>query len=190
MHACLVAGLSTTNDVLSPEQIFDGSFPDMEWSIDFATIHDADEIAYVHHKTWTKTYGSGLDIKHLEERQALWHELLENPSSSHQVLILKIKSRVIGFCGYIKDNEDIQIKGLYVHPAFQGIGAGRTLMTHLKSLFRHGTYFYLWVYEKNLTAIKFYKRNGFKMSDCKPDKYPGTNKNIFKYELRVPTVSG
>ena len=164
---------------------FSNSINPMESSISFAHPDDAESIAYIHYHSWNMAYDDELPSKSLEERIAFWKRLLATPSEKHQVLLFRINGRIIAFCGYTNHSESIEINGLYVHPAFQRMGAGKEILGYLRVIFGSGTLFYLWVYEKNSKAIQFYEKNGFKKSESQSKKYPNTDKNLLKFELRV-----
>ncbi len=56
---------------------------------------------------------------------------------------------------------------LYIDPKFHNKGYGKLLLNHAKELSPNGLY--LWVFEDNIGAIKFYEREGFKLIE-KRDK--------------------
>ena len=192
-HAVLINGLlpleHTFNNNLTEMAglltHFSPSINPIETSINFASFEDAEAIAYVHYHSWNVAYGTELPSKSLQERRNFWKELLISSPTDHKVLVLKLNSRVIAFCGYTHTNESVEIKGLYVHPAFQRMGAGKKILRHLISSLNAGTFLFLWVYEKNFNAILFYKKNGFEVSESENKKYPGTEKKLSKFELRV-----
>ncbi len=65
--------------------------------------------------------------------------------------------RVLGFSG-VKDGE---LTHLYVDPAAQNRGVGSRLMEHAKA--ESGDSLYLWVFQKNEGARRFYERHGFRL---------------------------
>jgi len=65
--------------------------------------------------------------------------------------------RVLGFSG-VKDGE---LTHLYVDPAAQNRGVGSRLMEHAKAESAGGLY--LWVFQKNEGARRFYERHGFQL---------------------------
>ena len=65
--------------------------------------------------------------------------------------------RVLGFSG-VKDGE---LTHLYVDPAAQNCGVGSRLMEHAKAESPDGLY--LWVFQKNEGARRFYERHGFQL---------------------------
>ncbi len=65
--------------------------------------------------------------------------------------------RVLGFSG-VKDGE---LTHLYVDPAKQSRGVGSRLLEHAKAESPDGLY--LWVFQKNDGARRFYERHGFRL---------------------------
>lgn len=52
------------------------------------------------------------------------------------------------------------IGALFVDPAYQGHGIGRTLLNYVFSQYQHLS---LTVYKDNLAAVQFYQKQGFKI---------------------------
>ena len=65
--------------------------------------------------------------------------------------------RVVGFVGL----NDGEVTHLYVEPAAQAAGIGSALMAHLKSI--AGGDLWLWVFQRNEGARRFYERHGFRL---------------------------
>jgi ribosomal protein S18 acetylase RimI-like enzyme len=66
---------------------------------------------------------------------------------------------VVGFSG-IKDGE---LTHLYVDPAAQNRGLGSALLEHAKAESADGLF--LWVFQKNEGARRFYERHGFRLAE-------------------------
>ena len=66
---------------------------------------------------------------------------------------------VVGFSGV----HDGELTHLYVDPAVQNRGIGSALMEHAKTESPEGLY--LWVFQKNEGARRFYERHGFGLVD-------------------------
>lgn len=71
-----------------------------------------------------------------------------------------------------KTNNFFEIERIYVLNSFQGNGLGKQILEFAKEKAKQSKTIYLWlgVWEKNIKAIEFYKRNGFEIF----------NKHIFK----------
>jgi GNAT superfamily N-acetyltransferase len=60
-----------------------------------------------------------------------------------------------------RTNDWETLERLYVEPNEQGRGIGTALLDKAKALRREGLY--LWVFQKNTGAIRFYERHGFRL---------------------------
>lgn len=63
----------------------------------------------------------------------------------------------------IKDDTALEVERLYVRKEFQGKNIGQMLLEKAGEMARRRNLNYIWlgVWEKNLRAIQFYKKNGF-----------------------------
>lgn len=63
----------------------------------------------------------------------------------------------------INDPRSLEIERIYIRKSFQGKGLGKELMNFAFSLAKKSNLGYLWlgVWEKNTSAISFYKKMGF-----------------------------
>ena len=75
------------------------------------------------------------------------------------IFVAEDDGRVLGFSG-VKDGE---LTHLYVDPEAQNRGVGSRLMEHAKAESRGGLY--LWVFQKNEGARRFYERHGFRLAE-------------------------
>lgn len=82
-----------------------------------------------------------------------------------EVYVYEEQNDILGFIGM--DAE--YIAGLFVADGFRRRGIGHQLIETVKRKNRLS----LHVYEKNLTAIAFYKSEGFHMEDCLKEKQTG-----------------
>ncbi|WP_062264175.1 GNAT family N-acetyltransferase [Endozoicomonas arenosclerae] len=194
-YSDLTAGIGLQNELLPSAQTSDPSttqipgllahffsaIDQMETSISFASSEDIEAVAEVHFASWNAAYKQVLPFRSQNDFRNLWSKQLHSPPSNHKTLILKAGSRVVAFCGYQSlPNSTIEIIGLYVHPAFQRLGAGSKLLEYLKTLIKPGSLFFLWVYEKNEKAIQFYQKQGFERSGGETKKYKDTDIDLWK----------
>ncbi|MEP3275782.1 MAG: GNAT family N-acetyltransferase [Stappiaceae bacterium] len=88
----------------------------------------------------------------LDERQpmqAFWSDLFK----SDLVWIAETGDRIVGFCTRDEDN----IGALYVVAEARSTGIGKRLLDMAKA---DRDWITVWAYEKNIHALKFYKREG------------------------------
>lgn len=73
------------------------------------------------------------------------------------------------------------IAGLFVDARRRGEGIGKALLDHAKSLYPALT---LSVYEKNEGAIRFYRREGFVLTNTRPEQETGERECIMWWKRR------
>ena len=73
------------------------------------------------------------------------------------IFVAEEDGHVLGFSG-VKDGE---LTHLYVDPEAQNLGIGSRLLEHAKAESPDGLF--LWVFQKNVGARRFYKRHGFRL---------------------------
>jgi ribosomal protein S18 acetylase RimI-like enzyme len=90
-------------------------------------------------------------------------ELIANSIRDHDELwVAEDGGRLLGFLGieYSANLDAPVLERLYVEPADQGRGVGTALLDQAKALRPE---LYLWVFQKNTGAIRFYERHGFRL---------------------------
>ena len=90
----------------------------------------------------------------------------------------------------IESDESIELERIYVLDEFQGMRIGEKVVQEAIYLAsqQYKKYMWLGVWEKNLAAIKFYERNGFKKFDTHP-YYIGKDKQtdwLMRVEVTKP----
>ena len=137
-----------------------------------AQTSDANAIARVHIASWQVVYRGHvpdevLNNLSLNEREKMWHELLEK---NVNVLVLLKDNNLVGFIsfGSSRDKHDdplciAEITALYIMPNEWRNGFGKKLLNAAifsisKSNFRKVI---LWVVDSNQQAKNFYEINGF-----------------------------
>ncbi|SMC50169.1 GNAT family N-acetyltransferase [Cellulophaga tyrosinoxydans] len=101
---------------------------------------------------------------------------LNNPNS--EFYFAKINNETIGYVKLnfneaqsdLKEKKGMELERIYVLQDFQGNNLGKRLLdfTITQAKQRKLTYVWLGVWDKNLRAIDFYKRNGFIISGSHP----------------------
>lgn len=136
-----------------------------------ATPENAPQIAALHAQSWQQAYrgilrDEFLDGPVLNDRLVLWRQRLLNPPDDLFVLLALEDQNLCGFVSVFGNNDPLWgalIDNLHVHPLLKGRGLGGQLMLKaaewIKRQDRTGR-FYLWVYEANLPARRFYEKLG------------------------------
>lgn len=98
------------------------------------------------------------------QREAMAEQYL--PAAETYVIVASDGERPAGFLSLM----DSRVAALFIEPEAQGRGLGRELLRHAMSL---RDSLDLQVYQKNESAIKFYKRQGFVVTDSCTDPNTG-----------------
>lgn len=97
-------------------------------------------------------------------------EMVKNTLPQAEIYIYEENNNIMGFVGLVEN----YIAGIFVEKNFRGKGTGKKLLDYAKSIKNNLT---LNVYEKNIDAVKFYKREGFTVEKFGIDK--STNEKEF-----------
>lgn len=159
-------------------------------SIQQATSKDIDAIAALHTKSWKKSYKNILSDDYLEnhaleDRQKVWQKRLkvENPTLNLNQCVLTAKdgeSLVAFVCLFANYDEKFAayLDNLHVNPDFQGRGLGKQLMQQAALWFVENTdnkSMFLWVFEANHDACKFYDALGGVQYEVSDELMPDGN---------------
>ena len=91
-------------------------------------------------------------------------ELIAEMIREHdEIWVAEDEGRLLGFLA-IEHSTNLEapvLERLYVDPADQSRGVGSALLDEAKVLRPEGLY--LWVFQKNTGAIRFYERHGFRL---------------------------
>jgi ribosomal protein S18 acetylase RimI-like enzyme len=137
-----------------------------------AAVADADAIAAVHVATWQDAYAAllpgdvlaGLDVGEWAQR---WRNRLADPAEGVFVLVVDEGDRIGGFVSGGPSRDRFaggEVYAIYVHPGYQGRGAGRRLLqAATRQLADLGfTAASLWVLAGNHPARGFYESQGWR----------------------------
>lgn len=136
-----------------------------------AQLSDATSIAQLHTESWQQSYrgiltDEYLDIHLANNRQQLWQERLSKPQPNQKIIVAEQGSILYGFaCSYFAHDPTFGtlLDNLHVQPLHKGQGIGAELMKLTMRWLQEktdGNNLYLWVYERNIAAKKFYERMG------------------------------
>ncbi len=138
-------------------------------------IQDVGQLQEVSRQTFVETFAeanSEADMKKFLEKvysiEKLTAELLDE---NVFIYFATLDDQVIGYVKLntgpsqteIKEDQGLEIERIYVLRQFHGKAVGQLLYKHALNIARERNAEYIWlgVWEKNLRAIQFYKKNGF-----------------------------
>jgi GNAT superfamily N-acetyltransferase len=158
-----------------------------------AEFLDYSSIALLHATSWRQTYRGILSDKFLKddvERQRLeiWHNRLSSPATNQEVIIAVQDNIIVGFfCIYLDDDSTFGtlLDNLHVSADYQKSGVGKLLMKNCaKLILEKGSShtMYLWVFEVNQNARRFYERlGGNNVETVKKQNEDGTEAEVCRY---------
>ena len=149
-----------------------------------ATLADAEAIAALHAQSWQLTYrgilnDAYLDGGVLDDRRAVWHRRLTEPALNQWLLVAETERQIQGFvCAYGDDDAQwgTLVDNLHVSQAVKGQGIGTTLLRGVGDWVKAQGQLpgmYLWVFEDNRLARRFYENLGAKHVDTQIKENPG-----------------
>ena len=166
-----------------------------------AGADDADRVAQLHAESWRATYRGIFGDFYLEgpvyeERRDFWRERMAAPDPARRhTLIARAGTADAGFMCTLLDGEPeygAVLDNLHVLPPFKGAGIGRRLMAEAARFVIErapGRSLYLFVYETNLAAQRFYSALGGENVARVPDTTPdGAARWTFRYLWRDPRI--
>lgn len=102
-------------------------------------------------------------------------EMVKNALPQSEIYIYEENNNIMGFVGLVEN----YIAGIFVEKNFRGKGTGKKLLDYAKSIKNNLT---LNVYEKNIDAVKFYKREGFTVEKFGIDKSTDEKEFMMSWE--------
>lgn len=103
------------------------------------------------------------------------YEYVKKLIPNSEIYVYTNKEKIEGFIGINND----YIEGIFINTASQNKGIGTELLNKAK---KEKTKLTLSVYEKNTKAIKFYQKNGFKITKEKLDQDTNEKEYIMLWE--------
>ena len=129
-----------------------------------AEIDDAEQLGILHSRVWGELYERMLPTDVLQQLSPaamgfLWQRFVTRGEQYVQH-VAESGGRIVGFVGFGPGRDDgfaeqREVYFLYVLPQFQRSGIGSELLK------ADADASYLWLWERNRPAQKFYRRNGF-----------------------------
>ena len=162
-----------------------------------AQIFDSYGIAKIQVEAWRVAYrgivpDSILDSLSVEEKSEIWKEKIKDAIVKH--LVCKVSDEIVGYTNYgdpqfDKNSKDYtqEIWGLYVAPKHFRQGFGTILMNEAESKIAESEYkrIVLHCFQKNDSSMKFYRKNGYRLTG-KSLPHPRFNEQLLvEYEKRI-----
>ena len=149
-----------------------------------AKSNEAEAIAALHAKSWQVAYKDILSDAFLnneveENRLKIWTDRFANPAENEFICVAVEDEVLKGFvCVYGNDDAEwgALIDNLHVLPESKGQGIGKQLMHEAAKWIADNyptPHFYLWVYEDNLEARRFYEKMGGENVESATYENPG-----------------
>lgn len=150
-----------------------------------ASAADAAAIAAVHAASWRSAYrgimpDAYLDARCAAERLAYWQATLATAPPSRVVLVAELDGSMVGFAAArMEPDEGFEacLDNLHVIASCRGQGVGRLLLgTLARQMATNGCRsLYLWVFDANSAAIRFYQRLGAMAVERGAEQFAGTD---------------
>jgi diamine N-acetyltransferase len=143
------------------------------------TLRDIDQLQKIGRDTFSETFSAANTEenmrKYLEEEFAVEKLAAEVQNANSAFYFATIENEVIGYLKLnfgqsqteLKDEHAVEIERIYVMKKFHGRKAGQMLYEKAMQVARQKNANYLWlgVWEQNIRAMNFYKKNSFKEFD-------------------------
>lgn len=151
----------------------------MDISIRKVTLSEIAQLQEIGRQTFFETYSNGNTeenmTKYLVEEFSSEKLTTELSDKNAAFYFATLEHKVIGYLKMnfglsqteLKDNKAVEIERIYVLKDFHGKKVGQALYNKAIQIARKKNADYVWlgVWEKNLKAIHFYKKNGFEEFD-------------------------
>jgi GNAT superfamily N-acetyltransferase len=149
-----------------------------------ASLADAASIASLHAESWRSAYRGILRDEFLDgdifpDRSALWEQRLRAPQPDQLVLLALDRGSLIGFAcvfGAADPKWGAHLDNLHVRPAAKGLGIGTQLVDRAVRWVQGrfpGRGLFLWVYEANTGARRFYEKLDGEVREQEVSPAPG-----------------
>ena len=158
-----------------------------------AQFSDYAAIAKLHSQSWQQNYRGILSDNFLDDEVEkshadMWNKRLESPGKDQQVTIAILDEKLVGFSCLLLDEDTVfgsLLDNLHVLTNGQNTGIGRLLMQNCAGTIRERSdqdKMYLWVYELNTKARKFYERlDGTSFETIEKENIDGTKAQVCRY---------
>lgn len=152
---------------------------EQEINISKVTVNEVESLIAISIQTFTETFfehNTESDMHHyISEKLSIDQLSKELNSKNSEFYFLKLNNQIIGYLKLnrgksqteIQNDVSLEIERIYVIKEFHGKHYGKLLLQKAKdfALEKACNYIWLGVWENNLKAISFYKKNGFYQFD-------------------------
>lgn len=139
------------------------------------TLNDISALQKIGRQTFFETFSSGNTVqnmnKYLDECFSVEKLTNELNNKDSEFYFAVLENSIIGYLKLnsgkaqteLKDNKALEIERIYILKEFQGKNVGQLLYEKALNIAKKKNADFVWlgVWEKNLRAISFYKKNGF-----------------------------
>ncbi len=158
-----------------------------------ALTSDAETLAALHTESWRSAYRGILSDDYLDgtifdERKSYWQKSLIAPEPDRRfILIAEREGEAVAFVSVYLDEEPdygALLHNLHVRPHLKGQGLGKLLMSEAArwTIAQNVKQMYLWVFEANIEARKFYEALGGRVVEEKLESVAGNvERNLLRY---------
>jgi|SRR5690554_6579694 len=140
-----------------------------------ATINDIHQLQNIGRQTFSETFSADNTAenmnKYMDEGFSIAKLTTELNDTNAEFYFATIDNKTIGYLKLnfgqsqteLQDNNALEIERIYVLKEFHGKNVGQLLYDKAIQIARHRLSDFMWlgVWEENLRAINFYKKNGF-----------------------------
>lgn len=140
-----------------------------------AKIEDLTTLSVLSIQTWLDTYateGISDEIADFVLKEFLPEKFLTKfKSQEESFFVAELSNNIIGYIELVKNrpcpfdaNKTLEIDTLYIMPSFHGYGIGPTLLSAALKHHKFQGYQSIWLstWHKNINAIRFYEKSGFR----------------------------
>jgi GNAT superfamily N-acetyltransferase len=157
-----------------------------------ALTNDIYAVAALHTLSWRVAYknimSAGFLAKEVEkDRLQTWQQRFRN-SDNYCVWVAEMDKTIVGFVCLIPNHDQEMgslLDNIHVTPEMKGKGVGKMLFQHALKFSKElstNAPVYLWVFEQNTEAIRFYEKLGGKLVETTKNKVPdGTIATVSRY---------
>lgn len=127
--------------------------------------NDIKQVQYVAKVTWNTTY-KGIIPLAIQDKflgAAYSDELMHKRLNHSDLYIAACNYLVIGFANfyYLKEQGEVELGAIYIHPAFQGRGIGTALLNKGINKLKSAVKIFIDVEKENIIGVNFYIAKGF-----------------------------